>query len=254
MDEFIYSRLTPHSPIAKVKLELTRLGSINEVQVMKALNKFLCAAGAALAFAAAATAADATVYIGVSTNGGASITQVASGADSALYSGSQGVFNINLVSGANGINPVLLGSTTNNTTSTGAGSIDIYVSGTDFSTTEQQFLSGFTTNFLPTGWTVTETNYVDTSNTLTWGGTVVGQTTFTGAPGLQTASVFNPTVSGPFSVTQRYTITATGSGQQLSTINLAAVPEPGVWALMLLGFGGVGAMLRTNRRRALAFA
>ncbi len=30
------------------------------------------------------------------------------------------------------------------------------------------------------------------------------------------------------------------------------VPEPGAWALLLLGFGGVGAALR--RRRAVAFA
>lgn len=28
-----------------------------------------------------------------------------------------------------------------------------------------------------------------------------------------------------------------------------AVPEPGTWALMILGFGGAGAMLRSNRRR-----
>jgi hypothetical protein len=30
------------------------------------------------------------------------------------------------------------------------------------------------------------------------------------------------------------------------------VPEPGTWALMILGFGGAGAMLRRNRREALA--
>ncbi len=32
------------------------------------------------------------------------------------------------------------------------------------------------------------------------------------------------------------------------------VPEPTTWALMILGFGGVGAMLRTRRRQALATA
>ena len=31
-----------------------------------------------------------------------------------------------------------------------------------------------------------------------------------------------------------------------------AVPEPGAWALMILGFGGVGSMVRANRRRTAA--
>jgi hypothetical protein len=30
------------------------------------------------------------------------------------------------------------------------------------------------------------------------------------------------------------------------------VPEPGTWALMILGFGGAGASLRMRRRTALA--
>lgn len=30
------------------------------------------------------------------------------------------------------------------------------------------------------------------------------------------------------------------------------VPEPGAWALMLLGFGGAGAMIRSRRRLAAA--
>jgi opacity protein-like surface antigen len=50
-------------------------------------------------------------------------------------------------------------------------------------------------------------------------------------------------------------VLATGpSATYTGTLNIAAVPEPGVWGLMLLGFGGVGAMLRSNRRRGLAFA
>ena len=32
----------------------------------------------------------------------------------------------------------------------------------------------------------------------------------------------------------------------------AAVPEPGTWALMIMGFGGAGAMLRSRRRVAVA--
>lgn len=34
----------------------------------------------------------------------------------------------------------------------------------------------------------------------------------------------------------------------------AVVPEPGIWALMILGFGGVGAMLRNRRRLVAAYA
>jgi hypothetical protein len=33
---------------------------------------------------------------------------------------------------------------------------------------------------------------------------------------------------------------------------VGGVPEPGAWALMILGFGGAGAMLRSRRRTALA--
>lgn len=34
----------------------------------------------------------------------------------------------------------------------------------------------------------------------------------------------------------------------------AQIPEPATWAMMLIGFGGLGAVLRTKRRRIPAFA
>jgi hypothetical protein len=34
------------------------------------------------------------------------------------------------------------------------------------------------------------------------------------------------------------------------SLRISAAPEPGTWALMLLGFGGAGVMLRTRRRTA----
>ena len=40
------------------------------------------------------------------------------------------------------------------------------------------------------------------------------------------------------------------SGEQF----VASVPEPASWALMLLGFGGLGAMLRARRPGAIAAA
>jgi hypothetical protein len=42
-----------------------------------------------------------------------------------------------------------------------------------------------------------------------------------------------------------------GGLQQLTTLNVAAVPEPSTWAMMLLGFGAVGFSLRRSQRRSL---
>jgi hypothetical protein len=49
--------------------------------------------------------------------------------------------------------------------------------------------------------------------------------------------------------------TSAGNGSFAGTIAFAprAVPEPATWALMILGFGGVGGMVR-NRRRQAVFA
>jgi hypothetical protein len=46
----------------------------------------------------------------------------------------------------------------------------------------------------------------------------------------------------------------TGLRVEFRDSHVAAVPEPAAWALMILGFGGVGATLRTQRRRVAAVA
>jgi hypothetical protein len=67
-------------------------------------------------------------------------------------------------------------------------------------------------------------------------------------------------VSGAFPVVlggpQVLTVTGIGGPDAVfsgtATFEALAVPEPGAWALMILGFGGTGAMMR--RRRALVAA
>jgi len=47
--------------------------------------------------------------------------------------------------------------------------------------------------------------------------------------------------------------TTTGGGGQAGSMTFfQAVPEPGTWALMLLGFGGIGMAMRRRRRPVLA--
>jgi hypothetical protein len=43
-------------------------------------------------------------------------------------------------------------------------------------------------------------------------------------------------------------------GEQPSAVPAANVPEPSAWALLIVGFGGVGALMRRNRRQGLAAA
>jgi opacity protein-like surface antigen len=59
--------------------------------------------------------------------------------------------------------------------------------------------------------------------------------------------------AGPHTINLHGTVTATtqsNAGSYAGTLNIANVPEPATWALMISGFGAAGAMLR--RKRALA--
>jgi hypothetical protein len=41
-------------------------------------------------------------------------------------------------------------------------------------------------------------------------------------------------------------------GAVISGINISAVPEPATWAMLILGFGGIGMMMRRHKPVALA--
>jgi len=56
-----------------------------------------------------------------------------------------------------------------------------------------------------------------------------------------------------------FSYTPTGNGLQIDNLNFgtpytSAVPEPSTWAMMIVGLGGMGAVLRRRRREILATA
>jgi len=219
---------------------------------MRAIKKFAVAAAALVSATTIAGASQATIYIGLSSNGGA-ITEVAdSGVNNfAAFAGGFGDFELTFTSAAVGLDPVLLGSTSHVQNSVGSGgTLDVYVTRTGISTSfPPTFFSSFTSNVLTTGWTLTEQSFLGTANQK-FGGTLLSSYTFV-PPGLGTFSHFQPaTPDATYSITQRYTVTAVGLGESLATISVAAIPEPGTWALMIMGFGGAGTLLRARRRQA----
>jgi hypothetical protein len=217
------------------------------VHEMNQFTKFAATAAAVLTFSAAAASADAAVYLGFEQNGGG-ITTVDVDASAVVFAGGFGNFELNIASGTDGVYPQLLGSQlqTANRAGGDAGVLDVYVTVTDLSQIPQGFFSSFAVNVLPTGWTVKSQTFADDGNGL-YGGTLLSTNTFNGIGTYTDISQAN--LSGLYSVTARYTITAPTNGEALTNAAIAAVPEPGTWALMIAGFGGAGAMLR--RRRAV---
>jgi len=225
------------------------------------MKKLLMAAAGAAALTFAAAPADALVYIGYSINGG-SITQVASGATSASVSqlaiGGANGFTLSAQGDAFLPYPELLDSTSIDVKrGTGAGTLDVYVTRDNLTTnySPATFLSSFGITRMTTGWNVTLATYVDDNNgKFTTSGAGVFNTASNNFTSLGALAVngYAP-VTGTYSVTERYTIHATGAGQSNSAINMTAVPEPASWAMMITGFGFMGALMR-RRRSAMATA
>jgi hypothetical protein len=133
--------------------------------------------------------------------------------------------------------------------SNGAGTLKIYI--TDLGITSaigwQRFISSFSEN--STGLTVTEQTYIDTSNTAFGTATLLNSATFTSI-GNQVESKYAD-INGPYSATEIYTITATGSGSHANSSIDLTIPEPASMALLGSGLLFLGAIDWRRRRRRL---
>jgi hypothetical protein len=216
------------------------------------LRQTLAVAILALTFGAGA--ANATVVIGYSFDGG-SVTPLSAGPTGAFFNGPFGTFNTNLTGSAAGPLPNILESLSLDLISSGSsGVLNILVTDTDVANplgSPATFNSGFTVNELTPGWIVTEQTFLDSGDGYFGMTTPLGSAAFNGI-GSSVQLDNADTGPGPYSVTEQYTIFAPEAGASIATIDLSsAVPEPATWAMFLVGFGGIGFMMRRSLRNVV---
>ena len=91
-------------------------------------------------------------------------------------------------------------------------------------------------------------------------GTGIGTSIVLGANPFNTDLIENYALAGQWLAAGTYTLTvqgtrgASGSFGGNVAFEAAGVPEPATWAMMLLGFGGIGWQLRRRRRTGLTIA
>jgi len=132
---------------------------------------------------------------------------------------------------------------------TGTGSIFLFAFDTDFVTGGPYLLAIGGSNSNGSG-TVTGRAWGGTSNTaLQFSGANLFGTLgpFSGAAFSGTAvDTLTPTVN-PFSLTIGVAITRDTAGTSTGDFNMSAVPEPATWAMMMIGFVGVGFLAYRRR-------
>lgn len=197
--------------------------------------------GAALSFGVSSGANAALVSVGFSTTG-VTPAASASGTGTTSFSGILGGWTVSATGFSQPtVTDALQGATIDSRTATG-GSLWVYITaqGLTAATSISSFLVGFTENLLTSGWKVDEQAYVDPANGLFTTVNLLGSHLFN-TTGSTTQLTSGTTGLGPFSVTEVYHITANAkAGSANATIAVTAVPEASTWAMMILGFLGVG--------------
>ncbi|MDA8253598.1 MAG: PEP-CTERM sorting domain-containing protein [Rhodospirillales bacterium] len=192
-------------------------------------------------------------------NGGA-ITTENTGSSTVTVSGTAyGTWSINTVTafdtlGLGGL-PGLLNSNSINTSSQAAGTLTVWITAQGLTTPVSvlDILSSFTSNNLTMGVTgAQEYTYVSAANAL-YGGASLSAASFSGPSNTtqtSSATAVSPFLSGPFSVTEEYVITANGQGGNANlTIDMAAVPEPESLAILASGLLALTMMQWRRRQR-----
>ncbi len=205
-------------------------------------KRHLAIALGAVAFEAMGSAHATTVSIGASLDGSAITTEASGAGPSQSASFSIGSYDVNIASGVD-TNPSQadLDSNAIDATRTGSSNVlHVFVTerGLTGLSAAQAFLSSFTSNSLTSGWTVTESTFYSDSNAL-FGGTLLSSTSFSVAGASPATAVAS--LTSPFSITEEFTIMSDmTAGQANDTIDMAAMPEASTWAMMVVGFAGLG--------------
>jgi len=228
---------------------LVRGKYMNSKLMAASLAVALCGVGAASTNAATL----AIILTDPTVNGGAPTTED-SGPSPLTVSGlTYGTFTVGAISGAaSSSGPIFFGSTTlllQSTTTPATLTVDVVEEGITSPLGTLDFKSGLTSNLLPAGWSVTEqTLYSAPTKQLAWWDFAnIGTST-------QNTAV---SVVAPYAIDERYIISlgsGASSGLALSTITVSSsIPEASTWAMMGLGFAGLGLAALGRRRRTDLF-